>query len=616
MKLIWHIIRKDIARDRWALLLWASLFVAQVGLGVVARRNDGADQDWVVYAQLGNGGLIWLQIVMGYILVARLVQADALIGTAMFWPTRPISVARLFTAKVLGVLLLFGLLPVLLLLPWWLYCAFGWWDILWTAVDMLGWQLLVIAPAFLVASLTDDLGRVLLWTLLLVIGLFTWIVLLQSSLETMLGTRFNRVGAAIMFSRIWVAGVVLIVGGIVIAAHQYLTRSIVRSAVLVVLGLGVIAFVGQMWPWNCAKTIGQWNRPAVPATIAGMDRITFTVEPAKPGFSGGVKSLNRLRPRIGAKEPWLNLRLRVRGLPDDLAIATESAVQTWTWPGGLKVTRDGFFRGQTSGAVAVLRAAYPLPVPPSDPETDQWWQARRDKVNAERRARGLRPVYSDIFAAHPADGQLLAGSVSLPVSFLAKMYVEPPAYSTELPCFLFQPEIVVNLPLKADARAAGRSRTFLLQQLEDGKNAKDRDECKVTIVTTSPAVAKAGLWNATFIGTELRSWFYRDYFVAVNHTTGDIDLLRPANPGSREALIGGVRIAWNPLSFFSRPVIRQGQWVNSDPQWRDHTTLVFLTDKEVALFTRAVKAEKFEIGPGDEERRDGGSEPAKPVAKP
>src|SRR6185369_10431409 len=112
----------------------------------------------VGYLQLASGILVFLQVTMGYVLVARWVHADALIGTSMFWPTRPISAARLLAAKLLGILPVFTLLPALLLLPWWLYCHFGWHEILWTSVDLCGWQLLIIAPAFLVASLTDDLG--------------------------------------------------------------------------------------------------------------------------------------------------------------------------------------------------------------------------------------------------------------------------------------------------------------------------------------------------------------------------------------------------------------------------------------------------------------------------
>jgi hypothetical protein len=613
MKLIWLVIKKDITRERWALGLWALLFVGQVVLGVVARQSDGADADWVTQVQLGSVGLVWLQVIMGYILVARLVQADAIVGTTVFWLTRPISVARLLAAKALGALLLFGLLPVLLLLPWWLYCQFGWRDVLWTAVDTLGWQLLVISPAFLVASLTDDLGRVLLWTLLLVIGSFSWIVLLTSSLETTLGTRFNSVGATVMFSRVWVAGVVLIVGGIAIAAHQYLTRRIVRSVVLVVLGLGLIAFIGKMWPWNCAKTIGQWHRPAVPTMVTGLERLTLTVEAASSA-DGAKRETKADRD----KDPALIVNVRARGLPDDTKIEAKGVAQVWSWSNDLNLRRVSDFWTENFQELSVLSRAFSLPPPQEDAETLQWEKARREKINARILAEGGQPHRWPSLSATPRieDRILLRGYVPLPNSFLAKMRTMPPAYRADFYCSLFQSEIVVNLPLKTGARDAGRSRTFRIQEFETDRMAKGGGGSKVTIVTTGPAVARAGLWNSAFMEPALRRSFDPDYFVSVNHTTGDVLWVGPANPGSRSALIGGVNIIWQPLSVRPRQVIRQGQWVELDPQWRDHTTLVFLDTREVARFTREIKTEKFEVRPTNEGKRDVGPTPEKPAGKP
>lgn len=586
MKLIWHIIKKDIARDRWALGFWALLFVAQVALGFVLLHEDDADKDWVLKLQFASAALIFLQMTMGYVLVTRLVQADAPIGTSVFWLTRPISAARLLIAKGLGALLLFGLLPVLLLLPWWLYCAFGWRELLWTVVETAGWQLLMIAPAFLVASLTDDLGRVLLWTLLLVIGLLSWIVLLQSSLFlSTVGP--GRATSGIMFTRLWLASGVLVVVAAMLAGHQFLTRQFARSVLLTVLGLGLIVLVGEAWPWNWAGAIGQWHRPAVPTTLDGLDRMTFTVEPAG---RESAASLNRRKKDGMGREVDIRPRLRVRGLPDDRTIAVENAVQTWSWPGGLKLSRTSYFPAYAynSPALAAVRKMFALPVPPEDPETTEWLKARREKANADRVARGLQPFKSSSPPAHTEDGVLLNSYLPLPKSFLAKMQVEPPAYMADLQCLLYQPQIVIDLPLKANVQGSSQSRTFRLQSLGDEK---------VTIVLTGPAVARAGLWQSALFGPQFRGWLFRENLVSVNHVTGEISQLRPANPGWHEAQIAGVLIRWHFLSLQPPQVIRQDKWVNSDEQWSEHTTLVFLEDKEIARFAREVKTDKFELEP-------------------
>ncbi len=584
MKLVWHIIKKDIARDRWALVIWSLLFVGQVVIGVVARQGDRADQDWVVYAQLGNAGLIGLQIVMGYIMVARLVQADALIGTTMFWPTRPISAARLLVAKALGALLLFGLIPVLMLLPWWLYCNFGWHEILWTAVETLGWQLLVIAPAFLVGSLTDDLGRVLLWTLLLVIALLSWMVLLVASFSGTSGNAYSHAGPAVMFTKLWLSAVVLVVGATAIAAHQYLTRHFVRSVVLVAFCLGLIALIGQVWPWNWTKAIGELHQPALAPTAAGLvEGLTFEVVPAQGYFGRNDKGK-----RDGiAEDASLDLRLRVHGLPKDMTIAAENVKQTWSWANGLKLTRDGTYYPRYDPQSVVLRRTYSLPVLPEDPETAKWEKARREKMNAIWSAQGIRPYNPDI-PSIGSDTVLMSGYTTLPNSFLAKMRVESPAYAANMECTIFRPEVVVDLPLKNEARASGQSQTFHLLRLNDENPL---------MVSTQSSVARHGLWYPAVVSSEIRMMLAGERIMAVNHLTGDINWVGDHQMGSYLLQVGGVIVDWNIFFIRPREVIRDGKWVVSDPQWRDHTTLVFLTEMEVARFTREVKTDKFELEP-------------------
>ena len=280
MKLIWHIIRKDLVRDRWALGLWALLFIGQVLIGVMAENPGHLGVEYFYRLQTGSIGLVALQVVMGYILVTRFVHADPLIGTTVFWLTRPISPGRLLLAKVLGVSLVFALLPVLLFMPWWFYCGFGARDIFWSAVDAMGWQLLVIAPAFLVATVTDDLGRVLLWTLLLVIGVIAWIALLQATF----GPMSDRVDAkgidpGVMYSKIWLSCVMLVVVAAAIVTHHFLTRRFVRSVVLIVLGLALIVAVGR-WGYlvDLKQGLASLAAPARQTTPGLYDQVDLRFE--------------------------------------------------------------------------------------------------------------------------------------------------------------------------------------------------------------------------------------------------------------------------------------------------------------------------------------------------
>ncbi|HVZ63497.1 MAG TPA: hypothetical protein VG936_02830 [Lacunisphaera sp.] len=572
MKLIWHIVKKDIARERWALAVWALLFVAQDLLGVYARLDLGQEGDWVTGLQLANAGLVFLQLVMAYVLVARWVHADPLIGSDLFWAARPISGGRLWAAKAAGVLLLFALVPVLLLLPWWLYCRFGPHDILWTAVDTVGWQLLVIGPAFLVASLTDDLGRVLLWTLLLVNGLLSWIALLQVSLVSEWSRAMGRVGSAMLFTRIWLCAVVLVAGGFLVAAHQFLTRRFGGSVILTVICLGLVALVGQAWPWNFAEVIGGWSRPAV-STVNGdlASKVDFTSFAAKGALA-----------KSPGRDATLYVSMRVLGLPDDFAVSAESRPMTWTWADGLKLSRDaGYGAYANSPGDGVLRRLYSLPPHQEDEETKQWFKARKEERDARWKHHGEPTVQS-----WPPPGLWLSANTAVPNSFLAKMRSDPPRWESNLHVVLYRGEVTAALPLVPGARAVGDGRTFELAQWSDEK---------ATVKMTRPTISISGLWSSDMISGNYRAWLFRERFVAVNRVTGDTPGLRDTQVGSRILLVGGVTINWNVVLLIHRKVIRSGQWVEADPEWPQHTTLAYLVDREIARFERKVATDKFEV---------------------
>ncbi|MEJ1973157.1 MAG: hypothetical protein WDM96_12060 [Lacunisphaera sp.] len=584
MKFIWHIIRKDILRDRWALLLWALLFVAQTGIGFVMLNKESADRETIPFVQLAAFVLVFLQFVMGYVLVARLVQADALVGTNMFWLTRPVSAARLLGAKALGALLIFGLSPVLLLLPWWLYCDFGWREIGWTAIETVGWQLLMIVPAFLVASLTDDLGRVLLWTLLLVIALVSWIVLLQTSFTAILGRDLSPGASGRVYTKLWLSALTFVVGGAVIAAHQYLTRRFVRSVVLAAAGLGLVALIGQVCPWNWAPAIGQLNQPEIPSAPPEVEeKITFEVLPAQDmtGFEAEAK------PGLAARDTSLNLRMKVQGLPEDLQLGLDELEQTWTWPSGVRIAREGNYYDGYDLGYAKLRRQFSLPSPAADQETMQWEKSHREKLNARLKARSL--LYRQRRPTVLNEGRLLQGYTSLPNSFVEKMRREPPAYAARFQGTLYRLDVMAELPLVVGARASYRAETFRVQDMNAGKPL---------VLVTHSTVSRLGLWYSLESGDGRNYWQNFDQAVALNRVTGDIGWVGENQSGSRFLVVGGVLLNWNLIQIGSRMVMRGGQNVGLaglDPQWVEHTKLVFLFPTKVGRLTREVKAENYAV---------------------
>jgi len=104
---IWLIVRKDLRRIRWVLLIFAMLLV--VGAAVTAwgpwKRTE-ARALWDSLFPL----IPWL---LGAVATAMVVHEDALVGTREQWMTRPLRPTAVFLAKALLLVGCFALLPAL-----------------------------------------------------------------------------------------------------------------------------------------------------------------------------------------------------------------------------------------------------------------------------------------------------------------------------------------------------------------------------------------------------------------------------------------------------------------------------------------------------------------------
>jgi hypothetical protein len=585
MKLIWHLVVKDVTRHRWPLLAWLMMLLAPTVLGLAAQQEAGAELEAVIRFQQANALLLVVQFSMGYLLVSSFVQDDELTGTHMFWLARPISGGRLLVAKVIGIGLLFALLPIICLLPWWLYCGFGAREIFWTAVETLGWQLLMIAPAFLLASLTADLGRTVMWSLLLVTVLAAGIIMLQAKLRISLGDTYRSSLSGVLFTRLWLAGVLLVLGAAIITVHQYLTRRAVRSFALAGANWIAVILVGATawldWSNGFDRTKLSGLGSAAPDTLGG---ITLTVA----GAWEGQKLYRHPNEVIDYSE--LRVAIRARGLPEEMNLYAESYDQGWHWPGSLDLKRQGhgayFDWGRRD--YILLRKTLALPEVPPDAETEQWRAAAAAKRNAERIARGSPPFTESNPVAHPSEWFPMQASTALPASIVARMESDPPAYEVTVRGFVSTPRIVAEFPVAAGSRGQSSYRTFHVIEHQDGK---------IRLVTTVPSVCITGLWQGP-MGRQTGGSgnARRDRPYLVNHVTGEIHWVSSdyaATP--RTVQIGGVVVSWEALSVSLSRVVRAGRWVVRDPSWLEHSTLAVLADQEVGRFTRELKTEQLKV---------------------
>jgi hypothetical protein len=359
MNLTWHIVKKDLRALRWPLALWTLLIAAKLGLGVAMLTGEGgASVDW--FPTLDNISMLLAGLQgMSFILVAALIQEDLLVGTSAFWVTRPISGGRLLAAKLLGIGLIFGVLPVLVNLPWWLGCGYGWHEIGWAVLETVGFNAIFALIGLLWAVVTDGYGRFLMWTLVMLIAI--------PSIAGGISMYLTRIHAAqpagLMWARTAVALslAVLGVGGMVV--HQFLTRRTVRSVIAIVVTAGLISAVGLWWPWsgNLKKQV---------ENIVSAQREEPFVTPLSPEPTGIGFTIRRgeiISPKNGGSS-WSSSRVMmsvpydVTGLPESQGLMPLAGRYTLSWPDGASDKGWSAFRYGSAWSESAARKALGLPV--------------------------------------------------------------------------------------------------------------------------------------------------------------------------------------------------------------------------------------------------------------
>ncbi len=568
MKLIWHIVLKDLARLRLWLTLWVTLYFLQVGLGFGLLYGDGTNLDWPVWLQLASAALVLLQVVAGLIAICRLVHEDRLVGTDMGWRTRPVSPARLLAAKLLGAGLGFALLPVMIMVPWWLACGFEWPELWRAALSALGWQVVIIIPAFWLASLTDTIGRFLLWLLVGVIALITVMLTLVFTA--------SPTDPALTLSRIWAAVVIALGTGLGVTVHRFLARRFATSVVYSLVGLSAAILALVFWPW--VGWGGGVTRPAEPAGTMPTDAITMTLGPADAGAARKKDSTSDVLVRFAFSD-----------VPETAGIVGLRVDHTWTWPDGLVVARNDRFGPDWSfnGMPPRLGPALGLPEPVPDPETEAWL----------RQALSARP------RGHPpgavSDRRVRSVRSILPASVVQRIGSEQPRYAARVEAVLTRVEPLFEFPLADRSVHRCEGQTLRVTELQPAGT----DRVEMTSVITTPAW-QAG-WRQSLnrlIGTlridannspfELTPV---DTLLLANRTTGELCL--PNGRGRSVAQICGVTISWSQMRALAPKVRRGDAWVVRDPQWFGSVNLCVVRARGIARLSREVQVDHFELSP-------------------
>lgn len=545
MKLVWHIVKKDFRRLWGPLALWTLLLIAKGEVGVRALASDGGEER-VFYFSLCENTLVVLGVIVNLLLVAALVQEDALVGTGMFWVTRPISGGRLLAAKLLGAALMFGVLPVVAAVRWWLVCGYGLPEMEQATVGIADGQIVTVGSALVLAALTKNISQFLAWVVGLSVGVVGWIA--------WLGPNFpwpqREVSWGVSETREVLMVALVVIGGAVVITHQFVTRRLVRTRLLAEVVVGLIA-VASMLPWDFSR---RWiGAPYNPARAEGI-------------------SVEVTRVKL---EPTATVEIAFRGVPDGFGVRVNAA-QKWRWPDGTiawaqKDSLTGSWPGRAEWRALGL---------PGD---------RSGAVARAYAAAGPR-------GAQDADGITAVLPLFLSPEKVARLQTEPAVYTGELQVGLVRPEIEFELPLRAGERRATPGFSVRIGQSKwvDG-------EWKATVVESRPSFARDGFWRS-HLGAlfGLRS-APSAAFALVNREKGEaVKLWRS---GGERMQVGGQELRWDGLHG---QVPREAEAENAEtaPRWLGGATLAVMRYREEARFDREIRLERFPTSSAAEKAKD------------
>jgi hypothetical protein len=222
VRLVWHIVRKDLQRFALPIVAWLVLLAIPM---LVFRFRSVAIEGHVASSVDTTLGLfsIWDRLLaavhglLGYVIASSLVLEDPLVGTNGFWTTRPISNGRLLAAKLAGTAIMFGLLPLLVLAPIWWASGFSALEMLGGAGEFLRYSGSIVLLAAAVASLSRNLAQVLFFTIV-VVGAYVGILVLATQLFSV---RYRHSGELLSST--------ILIGMSLILVQQFLTRRPVRG---------------------------------------------------------------------------------------------------------------------------------------------------------------------------------------------------------------------------------------------------------------------------------------------------------------------------------------------------------------------------------------------------
>lgn len=298
MRLLWQIIRKDLARLAVPMSLWVLFVVGTtVGFGLWQAPVSSEIGNWIEGVNGGGIAMVLLQSTVGTLLAAVLLLEDRPGATTAFWLTRPMSGTRMLVAKISGGVISVAVIPAMALALCWAGFGFSLRETMWAAGEHLVWQIMLVVPALAVMALGGGLGRFALVALATwLVVLFTVIAIDAPSVRFLLHPQWVSTRGATMIG-------VLALGSVLALITSYRRHRVLPSVV-----------------WGVTLTLLIVLRTATGETMTG-DRVQPSPELGgvrweRVSGEGGTQVVTLLTPGLDAAGRWLApLAAKVQATP-------------------------------------------------------------------------------------------------------------------------------------------------------------------------------------------------------------------------------------------------------------------------------------------------------------
>ncbi|HEY4246670.1 MAG TPA: hypothetical protein VGM64_07420 [Lacunisphaera sp.] len=271
MKPVWHIVRKDLFRLRWILLLWVMVLIAALGLAAIqAGLDDGTYFPFWIAASAMIVGVLPL---IAFGLVMGLLHDDPVAEIDAFWITRPIAGGELLLAKLTALMVL-AFVPVLIWIPFWLNYDYSWSQIVQASGQTIRMNFLPVMLALPFAVISSSASKFVM-NVMVGAGVLLLLVLLFQ-----LGNSREEapVVPALLESKAWLIAGLWFVTVLVVTLNQFLRRQTRQSIAMLAIAVAAGFSIAKWWRWKLDGLQPASAEPATAPTEPGPDAPVISVE--------------------------------------------------------------------------------------------------------------------------------------------------------------------------------------------------------------------------------------------------------------------------------------------------------------------------------------------------